>query len=83
MMKQLIPPVLRELAERFGAPLYAVGGTVRDCLAGFPLGERPDWDVSSPADENELLRCAERCGWSVRSVFRNTGTVKLDRKSVV
>ena len=82
MMKQLIPPVLRELAERFGAPLYAVGGTVRDCLAGFPLGERPDWDVSSPADENELLRCAERCGWSVRSVFRNTGTVKLEKDGV-
>ena len=82
MMKQLIPPVLRELAERFGAPLYAVGGTVRDCLAGFPLGERPDWDVSSPADENELLCCAERCGWSVRSVFRNTGTVKLEKDGV-
>lgn len=79
MMKRLIPPALTELAEQFHAPLYAVGGTVRDFLAGFPLGENPDWDVCSPAEETDFLAAAERCGFAVRSVFRNTGTVKIEK----
>ena len=75
-MNTVIPVALKELAARLPAPLYAVGGSVRDFLAGhFP--ERADWDICSPADEAEAAAAARACGFTVRAVYRNTGTVKL------
>ena len=51
---------------------------MRDFLAGYPLTEKTDWDISSPMPEEELLRAAEKCGIHARAVYRNTGTVKLE-----
>lgn len=81
-MENTVPAILFELAARCKAPLYLVGGSVRDFLIGFSLGENPDWDLSSPASEDEVLAAAAACGFSVRSVFRNTGTVKLEQGGV-
>lgn len=82
-MKRYLPPALCALAERMNVPLYLVGGAVRDFLAGFPLGEKPDWDVCSPACEDDFIAAAEASGFAVRSVFRNTGTVKLEKDGVL
>ncbi len=71
-----IPPSLRRLAEKCPRPLYLVGGSVRDYLAG-DLSSRADWDLASPCTEEELLAAAKECGLSPRAVYANTGTVKL------
>lgn len=76
-MKEFLPESLIKLASVCQHSLYIVGGSVRDYLLGDPLPPSADWDLASPMTEEELLRGAERCGFSVRSVFKATGTVKL------
>ncbi len=76
-MKAFLPESLQKLAQETGKPLYLVGGSVRDFLLGI-LGETPDFDLASPCTEDELIAAAEKCGFSVRAVYRNTGTVKLE-----
>ncbi|MDE5896414.1 MAG: HD domain-containing protein, partial [Clostridia bacterium] len=76
-MKFPIPVNLTALAQECAFPLYLVGGSVRDFFAGFPRKEITDWDICAPAPEEELTAAAERCGFTVKSVYRNTGTVKL------
>ena len=71
-MKRLIPDNLRELAEACPFPLYVVGGSVRDFLAGFPPRSNPDWDICAPASEDEFVSAAGKCGFTVKSVYRNT-----------
>ena len=81
-MQRILPAQLKALAAALDAPLYVVGGSVRDFLAGH-LTDRADWDLASPASEDALSRAAEQCGFTVRAVYRNTGTVKLtDREGV-
>lgn len=79
-MKNSLPGSLIELAQSMAEPLYIVGGSVRDFLIGFPIGAESDFDLSSPCQEDKLIGAAERCGFTVRSVYRNTGTVKLTDK---
>lgn len=82
-MKIPIPENLTNLAAECSFPLYLVGGSVRDCLAGFPAGNNPDWDICAPAPEEALIAAAEKLGFTVKSVYRHTGTVKLcDQKGV-
>ena len=76
-MKKVIPENLCRLAEFFPFPLYLVGGSVRDHLAGLSLPQNADWDICAPAAEEDLLTAAQRAGFRVRAVYRNTGTVKL------
>ncbi len=76
-MKRILPEKLLSLAENCPLPLYVVGGSVRDFLAGYPLPAHPDWDISSPMDGEAFVRAAEACGMQVRAVYANTGTVKL------
>ena len=76
-MKHLIPENLIRLAENCPFPLYVVGGSVRDFLAGFPKRENPDWDICAAGKEEDFIAAAEKCGLTVKSVYRNTGTVKL------
>ena len=81
-MQRILPAQLKALAAALDAPLYVVGGSVRDFLAGH-LTDRADWDLASPASEDALARAAEQCGFTVRAVYRHTGTVKLtDREDV-
>ena len=82
-MKFPVTENLAALAEACSFPLYAVGGSVRDHLAGFPLSEGTDWDICAAATEEELLAACARTGFTVKSVYRNTGTVKLaDRDGI-
>ncbi len=71
-----VPENLKLLADACPFPLYAVGGSVRDFLCGFPLS-KPDWDIAAAGTEDELISAAQMCGFTVKSVYRNTGTVKL------
>ena len=77
-MKNHLPRNLIKLADRCRRPLYVVGGSVRDFLAGYPLGNGTDWDISSPMPEEELIEACEALGIQVRAVYRHTGTVKLE-----
>lgn len=76
-MREIIPKNLQKLAN-LCSPLYLVGGSVRDFLCGFPVNQNTDWDICSPRAEDDLLSAARKCGFSVRAVYRHTGTVKLE-----
>ena len=49
-MLQFIPEKLKKLAAVLPAPLYVVGGSVRDFLAGHARKQADfsDWDVCAP-----------------------------------
>lgn len=74
-MQLEIPEKLNALAERADFPLYVVGGTVRDALAGLPSAQ--DWDICAPADAEHFSALAQECGFTVNGVYKNTGTVNL------
>ena len=77
-LKKLIPEPLFVLAKACNAPLYLVGGAVRDTLAGLTAQSgKLDLDICSPMRFEEFLSTAEDCGFTTKSVFKNTGTVKL------
>lgn len=79
-MYRYIPKNLIKLASVCRFPLYLVGGSVRDFLAGTPLGGQTDWDICAAACEQELLAAAKECGFRAVASYRNTGTVKLKDK---
>lgn len=78
-MEKFIPEKLKNLSSVLSAPLYVVGGSVRDFLAGHAReeGDFSDWDVCAPVPPEAFAAAAEKCGFFVRSVYKNTGTVKL------
>ncbi|MBR1975110.1 MAG: CCA tRNA nucleotidyltransferase [Clostridia bacterium] len=75
-MRKILPKNLILLAEAVPTPLYVVGGSVRDYLAGFPLST-PDWDICSPLSAEKFAELAKTHGFEVKSVYKNTGTVKV------
>lgn len=75
-MYQILPKNLQTLAKYTPVPLYTVGGAVRDFLAGFTQ-TKPDWDICAPLPAEEFAQIATQNGFTVRAVYRNTGTVKL------
>lgn len=75
-MFEKIPEQLKILAEECSVPLYIVGGTCRDYLAGMSGGKR-DFDLCAPVGADEFARAAKKCGFEVCAVYRNTGTMKL------
>ena len=79
-MKELIPNSIRELAEACPFPLYAVGGAVRDYLAG--LSGAADWDLAAPVDTAAFSAAARAVGFNVQSEYKNTGTVNVSRDGV-
>ena len=77
-LKNLIPGPLLRLANACDKPLYLVGGSVRDAIAGLtPNNGVYDLDVCSPMHFDEFLSVANSCGFTAKSIFKNTGTVKL------
>lgn len=78
-MEKFIPEKLKTLSAVLPAPLYVVGGSVRDFLAGHARaeGDFSDWDVCAPVLPETFAAAAEQCGFLVHSVYKNTGTVKL------
>ncbi len=76
-MRAFLPENLIKLAKNCPFPLYVVGGSVRDFLCGFPVTEKSDFDICSPAPEEEVLSRAKTLGFTLRAQFRHTGTLKL------
>lgn len=75
-MLEILPKNLISLAKYCPAPLYVVGGSVRDYLANLTPAAR-DWDICSPLPAETFAQIATEHGFSVKSVYKNTGTVKL------
>ncbi len=75
-MKGILSENLIRLAEKSPQPLYIVGGSVRDFLAGF-TPKHSDLDICSPMLPDEFLAVATSCSFTAQSVYRHTGTVKL------
>ena len=75
-MRRILPKNLLSLADSLSTPLYAVGGSVRDFLAGLTPSTH-DWDICSPLSADEFSKHAAALGFNVTAVYRNTGTVKL------
>ncbi len=75
-MKSILPQNLIRLAEICEKPLYVVGGSVRDFLAGL-RAKRYDFDVAGAMLPDEFLSYAKKAGFTPKAVYRHTGTVKL------
>lgn len=75
-MRTILPKSLLSLAKALPTPLYLVGGSVRDHLAGLSAPLK-DWDICSPLSAEAFARLAKDSGLSIKAVYRNTGTVKL------
>lgn len=80
-MREFLPKNLTNLAfavkKSCNTPLYVIGGSVRDRLANLSTKGARDWDICSPTPADDFSKVALEMGFSVKSVFRNTGTVKL------
>ena len=76
-MQKILPKNLISLANRLPTPLYVVGGSVRDFLANLPQPQTLDWDICAPMPAQEFAQLAQDAGFKVKSVYKNTGTVKL------
>ncbi len=76
-MKKILPKEFFAMAEACPAPLYLVGGSVRDFLCGLPM-ERADWDLASPCTEEGFIAAAKGAGFAVKAVYPRTGTVKIE-----
>ncbi len=75
-MLGILPQELKNLASVCPTPLYVVGGSVRDFLASLTPSKR-DLDICAPLSAEEFAALASKKGFSVRAIYRNTGTVKL------
>ena len=75
-MREILPKKLKILAKACPSPLYVVGGSVRDCLAGLTPSVA-DWDICSPMPAETFSKIAQQNGFKVDAVYRNTGTVKI------
>lgn len=75
-MKAVLPQKLISLAKSCAYPLYIVGGTVRDFLAGLKRSV-PDYDVCAPVSAQTFCADAKRAGAEITAIYANTGTVKL------
>ena len=78
-MRNILPKNLILLAQNAPFSLYVVGGTVRDHLAGL-IPSTQDLDICSPTSAEIFANFAKEQGFTVKSVFKNTGTVKLQDK---
>ncbi len=75
-MREFLPQQLKKLALSCPFPLYLVGGSVRDYLAGLSPTVH-DWDICSPASADDFSAIAKANGFRIDAVYRNTGTVKI------
>ncbi len=81
-MRRILPKNLISLAQNAPFPLYVVGGTVRDHLAGL-TPKTHDFDICSPTPADIFAKFAAEHGFFVKSVFKNTGTVKLQDRDKI
>lgn len=72
-----IPEQLKILAQSLPFRLYVVGGAVRDFLISGKSTDKTDWDVCAPAPPDLVAEKAKSLNFTVQSVYKNTGTMKL------
>lgn len=75
-MHALLPEKLKTLADALDKPLYVVGGTCRDFLAGLNKA-CADRDICAPLSAQDMCAAAEKVGFTVSAVYKNTGTVLM------
>lgn len=75
-MYEILPFKLKTLASALDRPLYVVGGVCRDYLSGL-VRIKKDWDICAPIDVGTLVSAAEKVGFIVTGVYKNTGTVRM------
>lgn len=75
-MLHFLPKSLISLAKNTPVPLYVVGGSVRDSLANLAV-EHSDIDICAPLSADNFAQIAREHGFTIQSVYRHTGTVKL------
>ena len=80
-MFKSIPEKLYELALKLNKPLYVVGGTCRDYLAGFPFRSQ-DWDICAAICAEDVRAAAESTGFFISAVYGHTGTVRMSADGV-
>lgn len=71
-MNTVIPKKLKTLAKILPAPLYVVGGFVRNALFGDVVSE--DIDLSSALTLEEFLPAAQKAGFYLVAVYKTTQT---------
>ena len=77
-MDRIIPRFLHTLANACPAPVYVVGGSVRDFIGGYTRKTgKYDWDICSTIPVENFTEIAKAHGFLIKSVYKNTGTVKL------
>jgi len=76
-LKNFLPESLISLSEKAPAPIYAVGGIVRDFLSGFEIKNGADTDICAPIKSEAFISLAKENGFGVTAVYKATGTVKL------
>ena len=74
-MKVIVPLALKNLAERLSAPLYVVGGYVRNFLIDGTLSS--DIDIAAPLSTEEVVSAAESLGFKVVAEYKRTGTAVI------
>lgn len=79
-MNEIIPEKIKELAKACPFPLYVAGGAVRDYLAGYK--NAADWDLAAPVSADAFGQAAQKSGFTVQSVYKNTGTVNVSHGDV-
>lgn len=80
-MIEIVPAKLITLAEKLDKPLYVVGGTCRDYLAGLS-SRTNDWDICAAVGAEQLCASAESVGFKITAVYKHTGTVRLSADGV-
>ena len=73
-MRNILPKNIILLAEacmkETGKPLYAVGGSVRDFLAGFSLASS-DFDLCAPVPADTFAEIAKKNGFRIDAEYRH------------
>ena len=82
IMRSVLPENLISLARVSPAPLYVVGGAVRDFAAGLSPSKR-DWDICAPCSVSDMSRAAADCGFGISFSNAATGSLKLKRGDTV
>ncbi len=72
-MNLYFSPKIKELASKLPAPLYAVGGYVRNFLIDGSLAE--DVDLCAPISVDELKPYLDALGLKTVALYKRTGTV--------
>lgn len=75
-MKKHIPESLRGLANIFAeyAPLYVVGGAVRNSLLNLPIN---DFDIAGKLTVDKVQEILEGTSYQVSAIYKRTGTLVI------